>query len=191
MTAPASTSPAQEVAEEKLSHPKYRPDIDGLRAVAVLAVVAFHAFPRWMPGGFVGVDIFFVISGYLISTILLENLARGTFSFTTFYMRRIRRIFPALALVLAASFAFGWYSLFADEFRQLGKHMAGGAGFVANILLWKEAGYFDTASELKPLLHLWSLGIEEQFYLVWPLVLWLVWRRKFNVLTVIVLLLAA
>ena len=182
--------PPHNTATAKLSHPKYRPDIDGLRAVAVLAVVAFHAFPRWMPGGFVGVDVFFVISGYLISTILLENLARDTFSFATFYMRRIRRIFPALAVVLVASFAFGWYSLFADEFASLGKHMAGGAGFVANILLWKEAGYFDTASELKPLLHLWSLGIEEQFYLLWPLVLWLVWRRKFNVLSVIVLLLA-
>ena len=191
MTHPTSSPADTKAADEKLTHPKYRPDIDGLRAVAVLAVVAFHAFPRWMPGGFVGVDIFFVISGYLISTILLENLARDTFSFTTFYMRRIRRIFPALAVVLAASFAFGWYSLFADEFRQLGKHMAGGAGFVANILLWKEAGYFDTASELKPLLHLWSLGIEEQFYLLWPLVLWLVWRRKFNVLSIIVLLLVA
>ncbi|MBQ7627193.1 MAG: acyltransferase, partial [Rhodocyclaceae bacterium] len=188
MTIPAKST---ETAQDVLSHPKYRPDIDGLRAVAVLAVVAFHAFPRWMPGGFVGVDIFFVISGYLISTILLENLARDTFSFTTFYMRRIRRIFPALAVVLAASFAFGWYSLFADEFRQLGKHMAGGAGFVANLVLWKESGYFDTASELKPLLHLWSLGIEEQFYLIWPLVLWLVWKRKFNLLTVIALLLVA
>ena len=191
MPLPATITPSRDEPSETLSHPKYRPDIDGLRAVAVLAVVAFHAFPRWMPGGFVGVDIFFVISGYLISTILLENLARDTFSFTTFYMRRIRRIFPALAVVLAASFAFGWYSLFADEFRQLGKHMAGGAGFVANILLWKEAGYFDTASELKPLLHLWSLGIEEQFYLLWPLLLWLVWKRKFNVLTVIALLLVA
>ena len=185
------STPSTDTAAEKLTHPKYRPDIDGLRAVAVLAVVAFHAFPRWKPGGFVGVDVFFVISGYLISTILLENLERGTFSFTTFYMRRIRRIFPALALVLAACFVAGWLLLFADEFKLLGKHMAGGAGFVANILLWKEAGYFDTASELKPLLHLWSLGIEEQFYLIWPLVLWLAWRRKFNVLTVIVLLLAA
>ena len=195
MTLPATSLPpppqSTDFSQENLSHPKYRPDIDGLRAVAVLAVVAFHAFPRWMPGGFVGVDIFFVISGYLISTILLENLARDTFSFTTFYMRRIRRIFPALAVVLAASFAFGWYSLFADEFASLGKHMAAGAGFVANLALWYEAGYFDTASELKPLLHLWSLGIEEQFYLVWPLLLWLVWKKKFNPLTVIVLLLAA
>ncbi|MBR4876967.1 MAG: acyltransferase, partial [Rhodocyclaceae bacterium] len=168
MPLPATITPSRDEPSETLSHPKYRPDIDGLRAVAVLAVVAFHAFPRWLPGGFVGVDVFFVISGYLISTILLENLARDTFSFTTFYMRRIRRIFPALAVVLAASFAFGWYSLFADEFASLGKHMAAGAGFVANLVLWFEAGYFDTASELKPLLHLWSLGIEEQFYLVWP-----------------------
>ncbi|MBR4877029.1 MAG: acyltransferase [Rhodocyclaceae bacterium] len=198
MTAP-STSPttpppppqSTDFPQENLSHPKYRPDIDGLRAVAVLAVVAFHAFPRWMPGGFVGVDIFFVISGYLISTILLENLARDTFSFTTFYMRRIRRIFPALAVVLAACFVAGWLVLFADEFASLGKHMAAGAGFVANLALWYEAGYFDTASELKPLLHLWSLGIEEQFYLLWPLLLWLAWKRKFNVLTAIVLLLAA
>ncbi|MBQ7626250.1 MAG: acyltransferase, partial [Rhodocyclaceae bacterium] len=190
---PPTTPPTQphDTAAEKLTHPKYRPDIDGLRAVAVLAVVIFHASPRRLPGGFVGVDIFFVISGYLISTILLENLARDTFSFATFYMRRIRRIFPALAVVLAACFVPGWLVLFADEFAALGKHMAGGAGFVANLVLWKESGYFDTASELKPLLHLWSLGIEEQFYLVWPLLLWLAWKRKFNLLTVIALLLAA
>ncbi|MBQ9578503.1 MAG: acyltransferase [Ottowia sp.] len=191
MTRPTPSPADARPADEKLTHPKYRPDIDGLRAVAVLAVVVFHAFPRRIPGGFVGVDIFFVISGYLISTILLENLARDTFSFATFYMRRIRRIFPALAVVLVASFAFGWYSLFADEFAALGKHMAAGAGFVANLALWHEAGYFDTASELKPLLHLWSLGIEEQFYLLWPLLLWLAWKRKFNLPCVIVVLLAA
>ncbi|MBO7411118.1 MAG: acyltransferase, partial [Ottowia sp.] len=191
VTLPAASSPPHDTAAEKLSHPKYRPDIDGLRAVAVLAVVIFHASPRRMPGGFVGVDIFFVISGYLISTILLENLSRDTFSFATFYMRRIRRIFPALAVVLAASFAFGWFSLFADEFAALGKHMAAGAGFVANLALWHEAGYFDTASELKPLLHLWSLGIEEQFYLLWPLLLCFAWKRKFNVLVMLALLLAA
>lgn len=191
MTLPAASSPPHDTAAEKLSHPKYRPDIDGLRAVAVLAVVIFHASPRRMPGGFVGVDIFFVISGYLISTILLENLSRDTFSFATFYMRRIRRIFPALAVVLAASFAFGWFSLFADEFAALGKHMAAGAGFVANLALWHEAGYFDTASELKPLLHLWSLGIEEQFYLLWPLLLCFAWKRKSTVLAMLALLLAA
>lgn len=167
-----------------LSHPKYRPDIDGLRAVAVLAVVAFHAFPSWIRGGFIGVDVFFVISGYLISTIIFENLDKGTFSFTEFYSRRIRRIFPALLLVLIACFAFGWFALLADEYKQLGKHIAAGAGFISNFTLWNEAGYFDNLTETKPLLHLWSLAIEEQFYIVWPLLLWLAWKRKFNLLTI-------
>lgn len=168
-------------------HPKYRPDIDGLRAIAVLAVVIFHAFPDLMRGGFVGVDIFFVISGFLISTIIFENLDKGTFSFKEFYARRIRRIFPALTLVLAASYAFGWFALLADEYKQLGRHIAAGAGFLSNFVLWREAGYFDNSAETKPLLHLWSLGIEEQFYIVWPLLLWLVHRRHSNFLVVGVL----
>ena len=171
-----------------LSHPSYRADIDGLRALAVLSVVVFHAFPGVMPGGFIGVDIFFVISGFLISTILLENLGRGTFSFAEFYSRRIRRIFPALLVVLSASYAFGWFALLPDEFMQLGKNIAAGAGFVSNFLLWSESGYFDTAAEVKPLLHLWSLGIEEQFYIVWPLLLWAVARLRLNALTVIIVL---
>jgi peptidoglycan/LPS O-acetylase OafA/YrhL len=170
-----------------LSHPKYRPDIDGLRAVAVLSVVAFHAFPTWMKGGFIGVDVFFVISGFLISTIIYENLDKGTFSFAEFYARRIRRIFPALLLVLFASYAFGWFNLMTDEYKQLGKHIAAGAGFVSNFVLWSEAGYFDNSAETKPLLHLWSLGVEEQFYIVWPLVLWFAWKRKFNLLTLTVI----
>jgi len=170
-----------------LSHPKYRPDIDGLRAVAVLSVVAFHAFPAWMKGGFIGVDVFFVISGFLISTIIFENLDRGTFSFAEFYARRIKRIFPAVLLVLIASFAFGWFALLADEYKQLGKHIAAGAGFVSNLVLWSEAGYFDNSAETKPLLHLWSLGIEEQFYIVWPFVLWFALKRKFNLLTLTVI----
>lgn len=170
-----------------LLHPKYRPDIDGLRAVAVLSVVAFHAFPTWMKGGFIGVDVFFVISGFLISTIIFENLDRGTFSFAEFYARRIKRIFPALLLVLIASFAFGWFALLADEYKQLGKHIAAGAGFVSNLVLWREADYFDNSAETKPLLHLWSLGIEEQFYIVWPFVLWFAWKRKFNLFTLTVI----
>ena len=172
---------------EHLSHPKYRPDIDGLRALAVLSIVIFHAFPAWMKGGFIGVDVFFVISGFLISTIIFENLDRGTFSFAEFYARRIKRIFPALLLVLIASFAFGWFALLADEYKQLGKHIAAGAGFVSNFILWGEAGYFDNSADTKPLLHLWSLGIEEQFYIVWPFVLWLAWKRKFNLLTLTIL----
>jgi peptidoglycan/LPS O-acetylase OafA/YrhL len=170
-----------------LSHPKYRPDIDGLRAIAVLAVVAFHAFPNWVKGGFIGVDVFFVISGYLISTIIFENLDKGTFSFSEFYARRITRIFPALILVLVACFVFGWFALLADEYRQLGKHIAAGAGFISNIVFWNEAGYFDNAADTKPLLHLWSLGVEEQFYIVWPLLLWFAWKRNFNLLTITIL----
>ena len=167
-----------------LSNPKYRPDIDGLRAIAVLAVVIFHAFPKTIKGGFIGVDIFFVISGYLISTIIFENLEKGTFSFFEFYARRIKRIFPALILVLSACFIFGWLSLFPDELQQLGKHIASGAGFVSNFVFWDEAGYFDKSADTKPLLHLWSLGIEEQFYIFWPLLLWLAWKQKFNLLAI-------
>jgi peptidoglycan/LPS O-acetylase OafA/YrhL len=152
-------------ANDKHTGSGYRPDIDGLRAVAVLSVVIFHAFPGLLRGGFVGVDIFFVISGFLISTILIGNLRRGRFSLAEFYGRRVRRIFPALLLVLIASEALGWFTLLADEYQQLGKHTAGGAGFVSNFVLWGESGYFDSTAESKPLLHLWSLGIEAQF---WP-----------------------
>jgi peptidoglycan/LPS O-acetylase OafA/YrhL len=151
----------------------YRPDVDGLRAVAVLGVLAFHAFPDALPGGFAGVDVFFVISGFLITTIILDGLRQGSFSLAEFYWRRVRRIFPALVVVLAGCLALGWLLLLPDEFRQLGKHIASGAVFVSNVVLWREAGYFDTAVELKPLLHLWSLGVEEQYYLVWPLALFL------------------
>ncbi len=112
----------------QLKHPKYRPDIDGMRALAVLSVVLYHAFPAIIPGGFIGVDIFFVISGYLISAILFENLQQETFSFMEFYSRRIRRIFPALLLVLIACYAAGWFALYASEYQQLGGHIAAGAG---------------------------------------------------------------
>jgi len=169
---------------QHLTHPKYRPDIDGLRALAVLLVVAFHAFPRAIPGGFVGVDIFFVISGYLISTIIFGNLEHNSFSYAEFYARRIRRIFPALALVLTVSVALGWFILFEDEYQQLGRQIVAGAGFVSNFALWNETGYFDNDAYAKPLLHLWSLGIEEQFYILWPLLLGFVWRRKYNFLTI-------
>ena len=167
---------------------KYRPDIDGLRAIAVIAVVAFHGFPDLITGGFIGVDIFFVISGYLISTIIFEGLYKGDFYFLDFYARRIRRIFPALLLVLVMVFVFGWFELSSDEYKQLGKHIAAGAGFVSNLAYWSEAGYFDNLSETKPLLHLWSLGIEEQFYIFWPLLLWVFWKRNFNFLTTALIL---
>lgn len=163
--------------EIALPPPAYRPDVDGLRAVAVAAVVGFHAFPGRLPSGFVGVDVFFVISGYLITSILLRDLARGRYSIAEFYVRRVRRIFPALALVLAAVLAVGWFTLLPEEYARLGKHAAGGAAFAANLVFWAEEGYFDVAGELKPLLHLWSLGVEEQFYLIWPLLLAFAWRR--------------
>jgi peptidoglycan/LPS O-acetylase OafA/YrhL len=162
----------------------YRSEIDGLRAFAVLSVVAFHAFPSWLRGGFIGVDVFFVISGFLITTHIFEKLDKGQFSFSDFFGRRIRRIFPALILVMACSLAFGWFVLLADEFAQLGKHVASGAAFIINFNLVDESGYFDNAAETKPMLHLWSLAVEEQFYIVWPLVLWLAWKRKFNLLTI-------
>jgi peptidoglycan/LPS O-acetylase OafA/YrhL len=171
-------------------HPKYRADIDGLRAVAVLLVVGFHAFPGGVKGGFIGVDIFFVISGFLISTIIFEGLDQKSFSFLEFYGRRVRRIFPALCVVLLACLAFGWFTLLAAEYRQLGKHTVGGAGFFSNLLLASESGYFDTEAETKPLLHLWSLGIEEQFYIFWPLLLWVAAVKRFGLLAIIVLVAA-
>lgn len=152
-------------------NPAYRPDIDGLRAIAVGAVIGFHAFPSRISGGFVGVDIFFVISGFLISSIILKSAAAGNFSVIDFYSRRIKRIFPALIVMLASCLLVGWTLLFPDELKQLGKHAFSANFFVLNFVLWSEAGYFDNASELKPLLHLWSLSIEEQFYTLWPLFL--------------------
>ena len=152
--------------------------------MAVLAVVGFHTLPQWVPGGFSGVDIFFVISGFLISTILFENLRNGTFSFAEFYARRVRRIFPALAIVMGACLAFGWIALLPNEYEQLGNHTAAGAGFLANIVLWSESGYFDNDAATKPLQHLWSLGVEEQFYLLWPPLLWAAWKRNIGLLGV-------
>jgi len=125
-----------------------------------------------------------VISGFLISSVILNDLEAAKFSFLVFYQHRIRRIFPALGTVLASCAVAGWYLLPESAYAELGKHIAGGAGFVANLVLWKEAGYFDSASDTKPLLHLWSLGIEEQFYVVWPLVLWFAWKRRWNILLV-------
>ena len=157
---------------------QYRADIDGLRAFAVVSVVLYHAFPKVVRGGYVGVDVFFVISGYLISKILFTEIAEHRLSFAGFYGRRIRRIFPALAVCLVAVLAFGFVSLTPSELAQLGKHVFFGAGFLSNMALWSESGYFDTAAHLKPLLHLWSLGIEEQFYILWPALLWIAFRTK-------------
>lgn len=166
-------------------HLNYRPDIDGLRAVAVLFVLIFHGFPNFIKGGFIGVDIFFVISGYLITSIILKSQVRGDFSLLEFYSRRIKRIFPALIVVLIFCLTFGWFSLLADEYQALGKHVAAGALYISNFVLQSESGYFDMDSDYKPLLHLWSLGIEEQFYLVFPLLLIAFSRAKWNPLVLI------
>ena len=169
------------------SRSKYYSEIDGLRAFAVLSVIAFHAFPEYVKGGFIGVDIFFVISGFLITSHIFETLDKGQFSFSNFYRRRIRRIFPALTVVMFASLVIGWFSLLGEELSQLGKHVASGAAFIINFILVNESGYFDNVSETKPMLHLWSLAVEEQFYIIWPLVLWTSWKLKFNLLIVTVL----
>jgi peptidoglycan/LPS O-acetylase OafA/YrhL len=183
-----STGPARDVAESSRMSPehlRYRADIDGLRAIAVLSVVGYHASPSWVKGGFIGVDVFFVISGFLISTIIFSGLDRGVFSYRQFYRQRVRRIFPALILVLAAYLAFGRFQLAAADYRMLAKHVLAGVGFVSNFTLWNESGYFDAASEVKPLLHLWSLGIEEQFYILWPFLLGIVARRRGNFLVIV------
>jgi peptidoglycan/LPS O-acetylase OafA/YrhL len=158
----------------------HRSDIDGLRAMAILSVVVYHAFKQFAPGGFVGVDIFLVISGFLISGIILKGLSGETFSFVEFYHRRVRRILPALILVLAAIWAIGWFLLGSEDYVALGRQIAAAAVFGSNILLMHDIGYFSPSAELNPLLHLWSLAIEEQFYLVWPITLVLAWKARLN-----------
>ena len=142
------------------SSTQYRPDIDGLRAIAVMLVLNYHAFPQALPGGFVGVDVFFVISGFLITDIIARELGEKRFSLLGFYARRIRRIFPALIVVLAAVLVLGWLWMLPAAYAQLGSDVFASAAFSANIALLLQSGYFDLESARKPLLHLWSLGIE-------------------------------
>jgi len=170
----------------------YRAEIDGLRAVAVALVVFGHAFPHLLPNGFIGVDVFFVISGFLITGILLAQLRAGHFSLRQFYVRRVNRIFPALIAVLVACLGFGALSLYASEFKLLGRSAAWSAGFAANVNFYLEVGYWDIAAKLKPLLHLWSLGIEEQFYLFWPVILLaILMLRRYTALALAVLISAS
>ena len=169
-------------------HLAYRPDIDGLRALAIIPVLLFHAFPEIMPGGFIGVDVFFVISGYLITRLILLGLEHNSFSFSDFYRRRVCRLFPALSVVLVATLLFGWYALYTKEYELVAKHVLTGTAFIQNFVLWQEADYFDVSSSLKPLLHLWSLAIEEQFYLVFPFLLWCASRLRVKLLLLISIL---
>lgn len=161
----------------------YRPDVDGLRAIAIVSVVLFHTFPNWLPGGFVGVDVFFVISGYLISTIIFRAFDEGTFSFSDFYARRIRRIFPALSFLLIGVMVAGALMLTPEEFKDLGKQVIYGSAFGENIYLIRHSGgYWDTATEMKPLMHLWTLAVEEQYYILYPLLCWVLWKLNKGVL---------
>lgn len=148
----------------------YRPDIDGLRSIAVVSVILFHA-QLSCPGGFVGVDVFFVISGYLITKIIERDLEQRRFSVMRFYQRRIRRIFPALFAMFLVSACIGFYLMPPLELQDLGKSLVAAAAFCSNILFYRQSGYFDTSSTLKPLLHTWTLSVEEQFYIFWPLML--------------------
>ena len=172
----------------------WRSDITGIRALAVLPVLIFHAFPSIFPGGFLGVDIFFVISGYLISGIIFRGLINQSFSYADFYVKRIRRIIPNLVLVLAFVLIVGFFVLFAYEYDTLGKHVIASSFFAQNFRLLKEAGdYFATSEISKPLLHLWSLAIEEQFYIFFPLIcsfIWFISKRSINIIGITVLLIA-
>ncbi len=153
----------------------YRREIDGLRAFAVLPVVLFHAGFQSFSGGFVGVDVFFVISGYLITTIILAELEQGKFSIVNFYERRVRRILPALFVVMFISLPFVWVLFLPNDMKDFSKTLVAVNMFMSNILFWRESGYFDPAAELKPLLHTWSLSVEEQYYVVFPLFLKAIW----------------
>ena len=170
-------------------HSDYRPDIDGLRAIAVMSVVVFHAFPTFLPGGFVGVDIFFVISGFLITRIIVNDLNNGQFSFGNFYSRRVRRLFPSLITVLIATYAFGWYFL-SSQFTGLGKYIFGSSLFSANYVAFSNVSYFEKGAISNPLLHLWSLGVEEQFYIFWPVSIFILTKIRIRLIYLSLLLIA-
>lgn len=172
---------------------KYRPEIDGLRAVAVIPVILFHAGFSLFQGGFVGVDVFFVISGYLITTIIIQETKKDSFTIAGFYERRARRILPALFLVLLVTIPFAWLWMWPSALRDFSKSLISVVTFVSNIFFWQERGYFDAVGELKPLLHTWSLAVEEQFYLVFPLVFAFIWRfgRRFSFAVIVIVGLAS
>lgn len=171
-------------------HLQYLPFVDGLRAVAVLAVIFYHA-GLGIGGGYVGVDVFFVISGYLITGLILKELDAGKFHITEFWERRVRRILPALAVVVAASLAAGWCLFFPQDFKELGRSVLALAAFVSNVYFYFGEGYFAPGAEVKPLLHTWSLAVEEQFYLLFPFLLLAVWRNSRRRLIPLLLILGA
>jgi peptidoglycan/LPS O-acetylase OafA/YrhL len=167
---------------------RYRPEIDGLRAIAIIPVILFHAGFKIFSGGFVGVDIFFVISGYLITTIIIAELSEGRFSIINFYERRARRILPVLFFVMLSCLPFAWLWLLPQDMKIFSQSLIAVSTFASNILFWRTSGYFDAAAELNPLLHTWSLAVEEQFYLFFPLLLILAWRlsKRWILLTLVI-----
>lgn len=169
----------------------YRADIDGLKGLAILLVFVFHYVSAWAPGGFVGVDVFLVISGYLIGRSVYQSIDAKKFKLSTYFANRAKRIFPSLIFMLVVLWGFAWFAFLPKEFASLGKHIGGASVFISNWILWREVGYFDIAADLKPLLNLWSLGVEEQFYLVFPLLIFLALRFKRQVLPVLALIFIA
>ena len=168
----------------------YRQEINGLRAVAVLSVIFYHAGFSPFGGGYVGVDVFFVISRYLITSIIVAETQAGTFSIRRFYERRARRILPALFLVMLFCIPFAWLWLLPSDLEDFAKSLMAVSVFSSNILFWSESGYFDTAADLKPLLHTWSLAVEEQFYLVFPLLILAAWRFSKKIIVTIITVIA-
>ncbi|MCT7405731.1 acyltransferase family protein [Aliarcobacter cryaerophilus] len=167
---------------------KYNPSIDGLRGIAISLVLIFHIWPEYFSFGYVGVDIFFVLSGYLITQIIYTKLESNSFSLKEFYRNRIRRIFPALIVVLLATSFIGYLFMFPSELKQLGQHIKSSAFFYENFRLIGEVGYWDESATLKPLLHFWSLAIEEQFYIFWPLILILLYKVRLNIVLTLAIL---
>ena len=172
---------------------KYRPDIDGLRAIAVVSVIIFHAQKKFLTGGFIGVDIFFVISGYLITGMMLEKIEHGTFTLLNFYARRAKRILPALFVVIFFCLVFSWLWLVPNLFVDYAKSLIASTLFISNIYFWKEKGYFSNAAAEKPLLHTWSLSVEEQYYIFFPIIILIILKFKKNrlVFSILLILLAS
>ena len=186
---PTGAIPNQAINNPQNAH-TYRPDIDGLRAIAVMSVLLYHIFPEYLSGGFIGVDVFFVISGYLISQIIITQVAANQFTIRDFYIRRVRRIFPALGVMLVVTTILAWlvypYSLWVDY----GHQLLAGVGFVSNIYSYATINYFEDVVTYQPILHLWSLGVEEQFYLLWPLLIYAAfrWHARFSHIVILVTL---
>ena len=164
---------------------KYRAEIDGLRALAVMPVILFHAGFEWFSGGFVGVDIFFVISGYLITTIIISEMAEGNFSIVNFYERRARRILPALFFVMLICLPFAWLWLTPSDLKDFGQSLVATSTFSSNILFWLKTGYFNASADITPLIHTWSLAVEEQYYILFPIFLMLTWRLGVSRISII------